>query len=113
MRLEIWPDKKVEKLRRLWYTDMTIEQIAEEFRVSYRAVRGKAWRLGLPPKKKAAEQGPPIKSKPTFARKCAWPIGHPGEPDFHFCGTAVSQGKPYCAYHCKIAYVQEGEEGET
>jgi GcrA cell cycle regulator len=35
---------------------------------------------------------------------CRWPIGHPGEPDFHFCGEAVNSGFPYCRPHCAVAY---------
>jgi GcrA cell cycle regulator len=35
---------------------------------------------------------------------CKWPIGHPGEPDFHFCGKPVQPGFPYCGEHCLIAY---------
>jgi GcrA cell cycle regulator len=35
---------------------------------------------------------------------CKWPLGHPGEPDFHFCGTAVNPGFPYCVAHCGLAY---------
>lgn len=37
-------------------------------------------------------------------RICKWPIGHPGEPDFHFCGDTVNPGFPYCVAHCGQAY---------
>jgi GcrA cell cycle regulator len=37
-------------------------------------------------------------------RICKWPIGHPGEPDFHFCGDKVNPGFPYCVDHCGHAY---------
>jgi len=37
-------------------------------------------------------------------RICKWPLGHPGEPDFHFCGKAVNPGFPYCVDHCGHAY---------
>jgi GcrA cell cycle regulator len=37
-------------------------------------------------------------------RICKWPIGHPGEPDFHFCGAPVNPGFPYCVEHCGHAY---------
>ena len=37
-------------------------------------------------------------------RVCKWPIGHPGEPDFHFCGDKVNPGFPYCVEHCGHAY---------
>jgi len=35
---------------------------------------------------------------------CRWPMGHPGEPDFHFCGEQVNPGFPYCVEHCGRAY---------
>ncbi|PTQ07340.1 GcrA cell cycle regulator [Sphingomonas oleivorans] len=37
-------------------------------------------------------------------RICKWPIGHPGEPDFHFCGDPINPGFPYCLEHCSVAY---------
>ena len=37
-------------------------------------------------------------------RICKWPIGHPGEPDFHFCGQPANPGFPYCVQHCGVAY---------
>ncbi|PKP93457.1 MAG: GcrA cell cycle regulator [Alphaproteobacteria bacterium HGW-Alphaproteobacteria-16] len=37
-------------------------------------------------------------------RICKWPMGHPGEPDFHFCGDKVNPGFPYCVAHCGHAY---------
>ena len=36
-------------------------------------------------------------------RICKWPIGHPGEPDFHFCGEPSNPGFPYCVAHCGVA----------
>jgi GcrA cell cycle regulator len=56
----------------------------------------------------------PAKTSPEYADKtslldlndkiCKWPIGHPGEPDFHFCGDKVNPGFPYCVEHCGHAY---------
>jgi GcrA cell cycle regulator len=37
-------------------------------------------------------------------RICKWPLGHPGEPDFHFCGQPINPGFPYCLSHCSVAY---------
>jgi len=37
-------------------------------------------------------------------RICKWPLGHPGEPDFHFCGAPANPGFPYCVEHCGVAY---------
>ena len=56
----------------------------------------------------------PAKPSPEMADKtslldlndkvCKWPLGHPGEPDFHFCGDKVNPGFPYCVAHCGHAY---------
>ncbi len=56
----------------------------------------------------------PAKPSPEMADKtglldlnekiCKWPIGHPGEPDFHFCGRQANPGFPYCVEHCGVAY---------
>ena len=56
----------------------------------------------------------PAKPSPEIAEKtsllelsdkvCRWPMGHPGEPDFHFCGQQVNPGFPYCVEHCGRAY---------
>jgi GcrA cell cycle regulator len=56
----------------------------------------------------------PAKPAPEIADKtslldlnekiCKWPIGHPGEPDFHFCGRQANPGFPYCVDHCGVAY---------
>ena len=40
---------------------------------------------------------------------CQWPIGDPQEKDFHFCKSNTVTGKPYCEYHCSIAYIDERE----
>ena len=55
-----------------------------------------------------AKPSPEIAGKTTLIdlndRICRWPMGHPGEPDFHFCGVAVNPGFPYCVEHCGRAY---------
>ncbi len=55
-----------------------------------------------------ARPSPDISDKTSLLdlneRVCKWPMGHPGEPDFHFCGTAVNPGFPYCVEHCGRAY---------
>ena len=35
---------------------------------------------------------------------CRWSVGTPGSGDFFFCGGAVDDDQPYCAYHCRVAY---------
>ena len=35
---------------------------------------------------------------------CRWPVGDPGSGDFFFCGGEAIEGRPYCAYHHRVAY---------
>ena len=55
-----------------------------------------------------AKPSPEIADKTSLLdlndRICRWPMGHPGEPDFHFCGDKVNPGFPYCVEHCGRAY---------
>ncbi len=55
-----------------------------------------------------AKPSPEIADKTSLLdlndRICRWPMGHPGEPDFHFCGEKVNPGFPYCVEHCGRAF---------
>ena len=55
-----------------------------------------------------AKPSPEIADKTSLLdlndRICRWPMGHPGEADFHFCGEKVNPGFPYCVEHCGRAY---------
>ena len=51
----------------------------------------------------------PVKSGKTTLldlsdKVCKWPIGHPGEANFHFCGKPSNPSFPYCLDHCAQAY---------
>jgi GcrA cell cycle regulator len=35
---------------------------------------------------------------------CHWPIGDPGDPEFHFCGRKSCGQLPYCEHHARMAY---------
>ena len=35
---------------------------------------------------------------------CRWPIGDPGDPEFHFCGRKKCGSLPYCEHHARMAY---------
>ncbi len=128
-----WTDERVEKLRELWDKGLSASQIAKELAegVTRNAVIGKAHRMGLAsrpspvksdpakraaatakkkaaPKKEPGKVKVPAKGKVTILdlteSMCKWPIGHPGEADFHFCGKPSQPTFPYCAQHCLEAY---------
>ena len=58
----------------------------------------------LVPAKPSAEVADKTSLLDLNDRVCRWPMGHPGEPDFHFCGKAANPGYPYCVDHCGVAY---------
>ncbi len=58
----------------------------------------------LVPAKPSAEMANKTSLLDLNERVCRWPMGHPGEADFHFCGEAVNTGFPYCVEHCGRAY---------
>lgn len=128
-----WTEDRVEKLRELWDKGLSASQIAKELAegVTRNAVIGKAHRMGLASrpspvksdpakraaaaaKKKAAPKKEPAKVVAPATGKvsildltesmCKWPIGHPGEANFHFCGKPSQPSFPYCANHCVEAY---------
>ena len=58
----------------------------------------------LVPAKPSAEVADKTSLLDLNEKICKWPIGHPGEPDFHFCGAQSNPGFPYCVEHCGVAY---------
>ena len=51
----------------------------------------------------ALAKASPVRPPP---RPCCWPIGEPRTPSFRFCRAESEPGRPYCAEHCKLAYVR-------
>jgi GcrA cell cycle regulator len=119
-----WTDERIEALRTHWDAGLSASQIAEKLGegVTRNAVIGKAHRLGLksrpspvksePAQAKAAKPKAKAKAKASgkvsllelTERICKWPIGHPTDADFHFCGKPSKAGFPYCDEHCEVAY---------
>ena len=104
-----WTKTKVERLSKLWGQGVSARDIAEKLGdISRNAVIGKANRLGL--SKKLASEDKTIKKEISASslvpnmNGCKWPIGHPGDSDFYFCGKPTIPGKPYCGEHCLVAY---------
>jgi len=58
----------------------------------------------LVPAKPSAEVADKTSLLDLNEKICKWPMGHPGEPDFHFCGKPSNPGFPYCVEHCGVAY---------
>ncbi|MBM3554435.1 MAG: global cell cycle regulator GcrA-like protein [Alphaproteobacteria bacterium] len=119
----IWTDEKVGQLTKLWDEGLSTAAIGERLGITKNAVVGKAHRLGLPPRlspvkrrmeMRAAPPPPQLVLAPPPPRPmvpgsykgptCQWPLGHPREAGFRFCGSPALSGKPYCPEHAAVAY---------
>ena len=101
----MWTDDTVARLTELWNQGKSASEIAKALgsAITRNAVIGKAHRLGLKarPSPILRDQGASILT--LNDRMCKWPVGHPGEVNFHFCGKKA-HGGPYCLEHAQQAY---------
>ena len=44
---------------------------------------------------------------------CKWPIGHPNEKSFYFCGRTSLKDFSYCKLHLLYAYQPKGKKEDT
>jgi GcrA cell cycle regulator len=44
---------------------------------------------------------------------CKWPIGHPDEKSFYFCGRSSLKDFSYCKLHLLYAYQPKGKKDES
>ena len=104
-----WTPTRVSVLIALWEEGLSTSEIGNRLSVTKNAVIGKVHRLGL------TKRGSPIRPKTKPAEvislaalrpgMCSWPEGDPSTKEFHFCGEPAISEKPYCAEHCRRAYV--------
>ena len=144
-----WTEEKVAKLKELWGSGKTANQIAEIIGgVSRNAVIGKSFRLNLSAKIKTRKaisnqsfektQNEKYK-KPKRGRKsrfnsliiekdfepenpkqleeltdndCKYPIGHPNEKGFYFCGRTSLKDFSYCKLHLLYSYQSKNKKDE-
>jgi GcrA cell cycle regulator len=44
---------------------------------------------------------------------CKWPVGHPNEKSFYFCGRSSLKDFSYCKLHLLYAYQPKGKKDDT
>ncbi len=115
-----WTPERIAALIALWNEGLTTSQMGLRLGITKNAVVGKVHRLGLPKRqspirKVAAREEKPmgevIKLDKLTADMCCWPDGEPGTDEFRFCGKQAVADKPYCADHCRRAYVRVTKDG--
>jgi len=58
------------------------------------------------------EKENPIKFHEISDKTCRWPIGHPHESSFYFCGRTPLEKFPYCKLHVLYAFQAKNEKEE-
>jgi GcrA cell cycle regulator len=108
----IWTSDRIDALAKLWTEGLSTAEIGRRLGVTKNSVVGKAHRLALEPRPSPLKFIDKPKERPLpkivemGGPSCSWPIGHPGDKDFHFCGARAMTSKPYCADHAAVAYVR-------
>ncbi len=46
-------------------------------------------------------------------KTCRWPIGHPNEKGFYFCGRTPEEEFPYCKLHIIHAFQPKGQKDDV
>jgi len=102
----IWTPELMEQLAVLWAEGHSTAEIGRRMGISKNAVVGKAHRLQLKPRPSPLKRPPVRRVVGIVAPSCTWPLGHPGDSGFRFCGKRPLPGKPYCSEHAAMAYVR-------
>ena len=55
----------------------------------------------------------PIQLEELDENSCKWPIGHPDEKSFYFCGRSSLKDFSYCKLHLLYAYQPKGKKDEA
>ncbi|HYN38867.1 MAG TPA: GcrA family cell cycle regulator [Rhodospirillales bacterium] len=113
-----WTPERIATLIALWNESLTTTEIGRRLGITKNAVIGKVHRLGLPQRRPTAKDEPEaadvIRLDKLSADMCSWPVGNPGDRNFHFCGEPSAPGKPYCSKHCAVAYIRSNRDrGES
>ena len=61
---------------------------------------------------KTFEAENPIKFHEITDKTCRWPVGHPHENNFYFCGRSPLENFPYCKLHVLYAFQSKNEKDE-
>ena len=125
-----WNEEKVEKLKKLWGKGSTASQIAEIIggitrnasssqnfdnsseENSSKQKRGRKSKFQSLIIEKDFEPENPKKLEELDESSCKWPVGHPEEESFYFCGRSSLKDFSYCKLHLLYAYQPKGRREE-
>ena len=92
-------------------TNQNFENSSEEKNVSIRRTRNSKFKSLLIDKDFEPEN--PKQLEELDENSCKWPIGHPDESSFYFCGRSSLKDFSYCKLHLLYAYQPKGKKEEV
>lgn len=102
-----WTKDRFDKLCGMWTnSNLSAQQIGKILGCSKNTVMGKVHRARLRNELPHRKEPEPLLERPPHPlfevepHDCRFPIGNPGDPDFHFCRVRVeTEGRSYCEEH--------------
>ena len=87
------------------------ENIVEDKNNKKRKIRGSRFKSLIIEKDFEPEQ--PKQLEELDENSCKWPIGHPDESSFYFCGRNSLKDFSYCKLHLLYAYQPKGKKDDS
>jgi GcrA cell cycle regulator len=92
-------------------SNKNFENIIEDKNIKKRKIRGSRFKSLIIEKDFEPEQ--PKQLEELDENSCKWPIGHPDETSFYFCGRSSLKDFSYCKLHLLYAYQPKGKRDDT
>ena len=92
-------------------SNKNFENIIEDKNTKKRKIRGSRFKSLIIEKDFEPEQ--PKQLEELDENSCKWPIGHPDESSFYFCGRSSLKDFSYCKLHLLYAYQPKGKKDDS
>ena len=92
-------------------SNKNFENIIEDKNTKKRKNRGSRFKSLIIEKDFEPEQ--PKQLEELDENSCKWPIGHPDESSFYFCGRSSLKDFSYCKLHLLYAYQPKGKKDDS
>ena len=91
-------------------SNKSFENILEDKNSKKKKIRGSRFKSLIIEKDFEPEQ--PKQLEELDENSCKWPIGHPDESSFYFCGRSSLKDFSYCKLHLLYAYQPKGKKDD-
>ena len=92
-------------------SNKNFENILDDKSTKKRKIRGSRFKSLIIEKDFEPEQ--PKQLEELDESSCKWPIGHPDESSFYFCGRTSLKDFSYCRLHLLYAYQPKGKKDDV